>query len=271
VLSGLKFALRSHPASVEDDKKDEDKERWASSLKAAESKREPSVAAHTFLYRWNSYSNPVALACDDGNDYVVKGRQVGRAIINDHIIAHLGFALGAPVGEPKIVEVPNELVISEPQMSHMSAGTAHGTLRIKDCSERESIQFTNESENRSRFALLAVLYGWTSAADHQLIYNNTSPRLVYSVDHGHFFPGGPEWKVSNLTSAPPAQLDATLVSACGLTPDELAKATQALKSLDEPSIIKAVASPPDEWGITNDERMALVEYLVDRRNKMLGM
>jgi hypothetical protein len=58
-------------------------------------------------------------------------------------------------------------------------------------------------DNRPRFAALAVLYGWIPAGDAQLIYRQTVSHLVYSVDHGHFFPGGPNWTLAGLSGFVP--------------------------------------------------------------------
>jgi hypothetical protein len=42
----------------------------------------------------------------------------------------------------------------------------------------------------SRFASIAIFYGWLGANDRQFIYGKNAPYKVYSVDHGHFFPNG---------------------------------------------------------------------------------
>ena len=80
---------------------------------------------------WRTKAEPVLLKCNDGREYVVKGQQAGRQIVNDQITARLGFAIGAPVGEPKIVEVSAELIAIEPRLSHIPSGTAHATLFIQ--------------------------------------------------------------------------------------------------------------------------------------------
>lgn len=257
---------------MDDNKEDEVQrsERLKALLVAAAGHREPPVMAHTFLRRWPSYSKPVALACGDGREYVVKTRQAGRAIVNDHVLAHLGFILGAPVGAPKLVDIPTELTSLEPQLTDLPAGIAHGTLFVRNCSDRQWIMHANVMENRNRFALLAVLYGWGYAGDTQLIYGNDPPHLVYSVDHGHFFPGGPNWQVSTLAQAAPAHLEQSIVSECGLTEAEQKGALLALRSINETAIIRAVAAPPEDWEISLDERVALVIFFLSRRQELLA-
>jgi hypothetical protein len=248
---------------------DERREQWTNLLREAARHRSSPVIAQTFINRWPSFSRPVALGCSDGNEYVVKGQHAGRAIINDQVIAHLGTMLGAPVGQPRIVVIPAELKDIEPLLADITEGTAHGTLLIRNCSDRQWLTYTDLVENRERFALLAVLYGWCYAGDHQLIYANAMPNLVYSVDHGHFFPGGPEWRTETLSRAARAELYEEIVRECQLTSAEQLSALLALEKMDDETIIQAVSAPPDDWGITMNERLALVDFLVRRRVELL--
>ncbi|WP_016952372.1 hypothetical protein [Anabaena sp. PCC 7108] len=56
---------------------------------------------------------------------------------------------------------------------------------------------------------------------------------------------------------------------CGLTKDEIKTALFTLEQVTEEKIIQAVARPPDEWGITMDERIAIVEFLIKRQYELL--
>jgi len=182
------------------------------------------------------------------------------------------MAIGAPVGEPCIVEISEELIAEDSRFSYLTPGTAHATLYIPKCSsQREEINYTNQPENRERFALLILLYGWVYANDYQFIYENARPNLVYSVDHGHFFPGGPEWKQRDLLEAASAEINPRLVSNCKLKLEEIRQGLGLLDAVSEETIIQAVAAPPSEWGLTIDERVTLVEYLVKRRQDLLAV
>lgn len=229
-----------------------------------------SILAHTYRKRFATYSQPVLLVCGDTNqEYVVKGRQIGRAIINDHIVGKLGMVLGAAVGNVILINVTDELIKAEPEMAHMSGGVAHGSLWIADCSDREWKKHENLAENRERFALLAILYGWFVANDRQLIYRNSAPQLVHSVDHGHFLPGGPNWTCDSLKTASNATGDTTFITSFNLTADELKTACRNLSQIDDICIADAVAAPPDDWKISIDERVCLAEYLSRRRDELM--
>ena len=252
-------------------RKQQDTARWECLLEQLLVNPEEPVLIITFRRKWNSASRPVSARGMDKCEYVVKGRQAGRQIIADQIVARLGLAMGAPVGQPQIVEISPELLESDVNFSFLSSGKAHATRFIPNCfDDRDTIKYKHHDGNRPRFALLSVLFGWVYSQDRQFIYEKNHPNLVYSVDHGHFFPGGPDWTANDLVSAPTAKLDEELVSACELTDHEIGQALIALKKVTEEIIIQAVASPPNEWGITMEERVTMVEYLIKRRQELLN-
>jgi len=252
--------------------KQQARKRWKDCLEAGIDRGEDPIIIITFRSGWDSAARPVLARGIDKREYVIKGQQAGRQIVNDQVVARLGMAIGAPVGEPCIVEISEELIAEDSRFSYLTPGTAHATLYIPKCSsQREEINYTNQPENRERFALLILLYGWVYANDYQFIYENARPNLVYSVDHGHFFPGGPEWKQRDLLEAASAEINPRLVSNCKLKLEEIRHGLPLLDAVSEETIIQAVAAPPSEWGLTIDERVTLVEYLVKRRQDLLAV
>jgi hypothetical protein len=244
--------------------------RWKESLKEFLANPEEPIQITTLRRSLSSASRPAFARGIDKREYVIKGQQAGRQIINDQIVARLGKALNAPVAEPQIVEISPELL--DCAFSYLTPGTAHGVVFITDCSDdREFIKYTHEPENRTRFALLSVLYGWVYAQDHQFIYTKKVPYQVFSVDHGHFFHGGPHWTMETLRSAPPASIDRFIHSKAKLKKDELETGLNALESVSEASIIRTIASVPTEWRITMEERIVLIEYLLRRQKELLSL
>ncbi len=243
-------------------------------LEAAASSRPTAINAQTYVKKWGTSSNPVALICDDGHTYVVKARQpnnatIGHVVVAEQVVARIGLLIGAPVPEVALVEVPALLVSAQPEMGHMQPGVAHGSRFMADVTEQMALDNTH-AENRERFALLAVLYGWMAASDHQFVYNKTGPRLVHSVDHGHFFPGGPNWTLASLTQPSSAQLDSTITNACALTQEEKENAVRHLVKVKETDLARIVAIPPEDWGFVEAERIALLDYLTRRRDEILA-
>jgi hypothetical protein len=241
---------------------------WRAAIQA-DHVRPRTVRAFTFLKSWQSASRPAALSCDDGATYVAKGSQNQRMCFNDHVVGRLGVLLDAPVAEVVFVDV-TDLVRIEPQMSHFAPDAlAHGTRELRDCGERLTFEYAHVAENRSRFGALCVLYSWAGSNDHQMIYENGGIHLVHSVDHGHFFPNGPNWTAAALQAAAPAVLDPAFGS-CGLVEAEMAQSKQRLREVTELQIASVVASPPDVWGVTMAERVVMADYLHKRQIQLVG-
>ncbi len=115
-----------------------------------------------------------------------------------------------------------------------------------------------------------MLYGWVHASDHQVIYQKASPHLVFSVDRGHFFPGGPDWQIGHLATAPAPQVDDRITAQCALSPTEIRQAASRLTAVTDQVIATAAAMPPDEWSISLDEKVAVASYLAQRRDTLLA-
>jgi hypothetical protein len=248
------------------------REEWEKMITAASEKRSLPLKAQTYRNKkWSSASNPVLLACSDGQEYVVKGRQNGRMVANEQIVGTLARKLGAPVPEVRLIDVSAELIALNPEMQHMQPGLGHGSLSLlPDCTERVWLDHAKLPGNRSRFALLAVLYGWIHANDHQLVYRKTPPELVFSVDHGHFFNGGPAWTPDSLNQAGRAVPDVGIVQGCQIADEELSEALKALRALNPGSISEAVATPPADWQLSIVDRVAAADYLYKRQGEILA-
>jgi hypothetical protein len=236
---------------------------------------EKPVGAVTFLQRKTTASNPVYLACDDQKTYVVKPMRndanQGRMLFNDQIIARFGELIGAAVPRVGLVTIPKELIDANPDkqqaMGHCQPGVAHGSELLLNVTERvDQFQHVGDDDNKNRFVLLGVLHGWIGFSDRQFLYELSDPFRVSAVDHGHFFPAGPDWTVASLATAPPPAVAPDLATACGLAQDDLHAACAALARVPDPEIARIVAIPPDEWGVKINERVEVAKYISARRD-----
>jgi hypothetical protein len=220
---------------------------------------------------WKSISKPVLMLCDGGGEYVVKYFHEPRMLVNDQVVGILGAAMGAPVPEVRLVNMPAALVTSDKALAHIPPGIWHGSQYLADVSDdKEAFAHQNVAENRVRFSILAAMYGHTLAQDHQFLYKKQPPELVFSHDHGHFFPSGPNWTASGLQGAPAAVPDPEIIRRCALTQEEVHTAIAALRGVTNAIIAGAVARPLDSWGLTMDDRIALASYLEKRRDELLA-
>lgn len=254
---------------------------WHGRIEASRESAPVPATAHTYrvdVKFGSSHTNPVVFACSDQREYVVKGtssrkggHDLRRDIVSEQVMGWLATSLEASVPPVAVVDVSSELVNNHPDLQGFPVGLAHGCRYLPDASRtKQGIAFTNVPENRGRFATLAIMYGWACVqCDHQFFYLDGS-NLVVSFDHGHFFPAGPNWTVQSLGTAPAAAPDAVLVNGCHLTAGELSAAAQQLSRVTPTIIASAVASPPDDWGVSMDERVALAVYLDKRREQLLA-
>lgn len=246
---------------------------WPCLIKKAEVNRPEHLTVETYLGQFEgSASNPARVRCSNGEIYALKGPLAGQMIYNDQVCALLGKLIGAPVPDVAVASLSQELIdLNGGNMTHLGAGLCHASKLIPESSIRvNGIDHLDQGDNRDRFLRLAIFFGWMAGGDQQFIYKNQPPRLVHSVDHGHFFPNGPTWTVQSLQGAPKAEVDQSLAQSCRFTPDELDREMVMLQSVTAEQVADAVARPPDSWGVTTDMRSALAQYLYVRRDDLLA-
>jgi hypothetical protein len=234
---------------------------WRRLIDKAE--RPQTIEAVSLLWELKGVSNPSLWKCEDGELYIVKMPEhfAIRTSVKEQVAGHLGKALGAPVTDVCLVHVSRERLAAQ-QMKQTATNVFHGSRWIPDCEDSEEINDYGVPENRSRFGLLAILYGWLQVQDRQFLYRTRPPKLVYSHDHGISFP-------SDLAN-PKAlfRIDSQIQMACDLIP-EINEAKACLAAVGDDVIASAVAAPPDEWGITLKDRIAMANYLIRARDEIL--
>jgi hypothetical protein len=245
---------------------------WREALRIAAGHPPRILRAHTYLHtRFRSISRPALMACTEGVECVVKinSPDLRRAMVNDQIVGRIGNASEAPVGTVELINVPKELIDAQPEIADFPAGLTHGSQFMPDISkQREPILHIHVGPNRSRFAELALLYGVAFCQhDHQFFYQNGT-QLVFSLDHGHLFPNGPNWTSARLKTMPDAVPDQFIESKCALTEAELDAARVMLTRITDTVLAAAVASIPDDWGVSENERVDLLVYLDKRREEL---
>lgn len=229
---------------------------------------------------WGSACKPQRFTCDDGALYSVKFIQNrhgdGRGAFNEQVVALCGELIGAPVPPVRLVEMPSALtdVMNRNPAAYLldftpQPGIHHGSKWMDDCSDRAGVEHVDE--NRQRLGSLEVLYTWlVCRSDHQLIYSNKSPREVYSVDHTTFLPGEFNWNAASLLPEYATVVPDTSFQGKGLTDADRSPALDRLRQVTEGEVAVVVSRPPDEWGVSSADRLALAEYVLARRDSVLN-
>jgi len=243
---------------------------WRRLIAARKATAQDSVLAETVLMQFGTASSPLLIECGD-EKWVVKGKHLGRALVNEQVVGRLGMAMGAPVGDVGLVRVTEELRADYPAIPPQTVGLNHGSRFVEGVSERRDFDDTALDVNRDRLALLAILYGWARADDYQAFYRKEEPRYVYSFDHAYFFPGGAEWTPESLHGADAAAPDAHVVERGKLTQADLVVAAPALECISAEHIAEAIGAIPEEWNLPEGEAVALAMYLERRQRELLAL
>jgi hypothetical protein len=216
-----------------------------------------------------SFSRPHVYLGRDGHEYVVKLRRPGqmRAVASEQVVGRAGLLIGAAVGQLESIEIPKEMLPTGEDDS--SAGVSHACRFLPRLTDGG---VEHVDDNRARMASLTVLYTWTFASNHQLVYSHDSGSpVVYSVDHGHFLPPENSWDANSLTNHPdPVALDSWFTSS-GVAEADCGEAAARLAAITPEKVARVVISAIPEWGVSDEDRLALCEYLWRRRAATLGL
>lgn len=231
----------------------------------------PEVGARTPDHVFRGVNRPVRFYCSDGHYYVVKGPLQLRHLIAEHVTGRLGALLRAPVAPVVHVEVTAAVTGKGSMANHLKPGILHGSKFIEGCQDSRYCNNPQEPENVLRYARLAVLYGLVDASDIQFLFKVRNPRHVYSIDHDQFLPGGHDWSLESLQIAlqQDCRVDQMILNHVTISDAVLKGAISRLSTIDDNRIAQVVGTVPIHWGITQEERIGLGQFLAARRNQLL--
>ncbi len=245
---------------------------WEAEISAVSPIQQPLKMVDA-IRRIDTSTVPYMLADENENVYVVKCRLRNRPtcsyLVTEQIVARIGVAMGAPVVQPALVYVGQDLISNNTNIFTPSStypGIAHATLYVKHCTDSD---FGDRlPNNRIGYALLTYLYELACCqTDHQVIIN--SAKQVLSVDHGECFYNGPDWSIETLQNTPCQCIYESLSEKIELTRRERDSAIAAVAGITNSQIAEAVAAPPTEWQVDDECRLTLAELLALRRDSIV--
>lgn len=217
-------------------------------------------------------SGSFMVRADDGGDYwckVTNNPTSPRIPINEQIAGRLGVALGVSVTTPALVKLDGIAGWEFHPGLHVEAGWAHGCAAVAGAFETRSLEHRSDDDNRRRHAGFYALMDWLAGADQQWLYSSVEQNAYFSHDHGHFFPGGPNWTTEALAAVGVG--DRTLpVPPDGLDGAELARLAAAIESMTKDDIDSVMSNIPADWPVTDDELAALSNFLEARQAPVAG-
>jgi hypothetical protein len=251
---------------------------WPALIKRADARALQSIEARIHVGPAGSGgSQAQRFTCADGRDYAVKdpnNPQDLRVLFNDQVGARVARLVGAPVPAARVVDVPAAVAatITFSNGKVAAGGACHGSQWIeRDVrSAPNGATHTTPTENAPRYAALGVLFTLIHNTDRQFLYATTTPRVVYSVDHGHSFGGSPSWTASSLSSAAvPGTID--WVSGVAPTPGDVRPILRRLRGVSPSRLATVVGGVPMTWGVSDDERVAVLDYLCGRITAVVAL
>jgi hypothetical protein len=178
----------------------------------------------------------------------------------------------APVAQ---VRVSQDLLDAQPDGLRLEddnpavPGIHHRSAWVDDCIGPSGPQHVDA--NRQGFAALHALYTWLHCSNDQQFLYTASTDSVISVDHSPFLPNGPGgWTKEALDAAPPPIPD-PILSGIGLVPSDFILVLETLQQLTIDALAEPVARLPDEWGVDDEDRLSLLNYLVTRREAVVDL
>lgn len=216
---------------------------------------------------------------DDGYDYVVKFLRRGyeKILPNEWIGYCLARFLELPVPFSRIVEVPEAVFTLIPNMTDVTyTGRQFATMYIPCCVNLRQVSDVESVVNFEAFAGIILLDYWLGNRDRNR--NNVLLReekrgayRLWMIDHGDIF-GSFNWTASQM-GTPSMELypSATHQWMARFIPAERAftEYLKVMRTIPKLLIEEIVAQIPSEWCVSDEDRQAIVEQLIFRRDKQM--
>lgn len=209
---------------------------------------------------------PIYALCSDGQEYWCKkfDRDVGGlTVVNEIVACEIGKALGAPVIDWAVVDVPPEMQGKRALSSDVfypslpMFGSRHIPLSIS----KDVVLWADRDGNYSRIPLLIALWYLCNADDAQVIYDVAADNQIFSIDHGYWFDSyeGDRIFSKGMTLYIP------LPRLQGKIPNEhWESAMQAVREFQNANTRYISQMLPKEWLIAESEIIEMVDYAKSR-------
>lgn len=129
-------------------------------------------------------TRPFYCRCEDGHTYFVKGSGAGKqSLIAEYVAGRLARALGLPVPDFDIVEIPSDLIkwCGRNDANELGAGLAFGSRALPHVQEF-SISHIPQVDEQIRKDV-ALFDWWVRNADRTLSEKGGNPNLLWDQQH----------------------------------------------------------------------------------------
>jgi hypothetical protein len=235
----------------------------------------------TYLRALAGKSKGHIISFSDGLDYVVKFMQPGfaKSLANEWIGYCLARFSELPIPDARIVEVPEEFFYSIPGAEDLRfTPRQFATMHVPSCVNLHQMPRVDSVTNGDTLAGIILLDYWLCNRDRNrnnvLLSEVTSGSYsLWMIDQGDCF-GSCNWTLSDLDlgKLSTALYDSTThrwMAKWVKAEESFSRYLEVMHTIPILLLEEIVASIPNEWCVTVEERKAIVEHLVYRRDKQL--
>jgi hypothetical protein len=222
------------------------------------------------------YSKPQRILFSDGNSYVVKFKNNPsgtRILVNEYISGALAQLLTLPIAPFQTVEIDQDFIHQYESFSkyNFHGGTQFACLYIDKC---KHLTFSNDIsiQNREHLAGITAFDLWINNTDRKVGNVLLEPQqndsyYMYMIDHGRIFADA-KWTIKTFDKKPKIKLKQDVhkwfISQLPHK-SEIQTAIEKIQTLPNEEITKTIYSIPADWDVSDDEKAAVVSYLIEAK------
>lgn len=224
-------------------------------------------------------SNAHLITFNDGRDYVVKYLQPGfeKSLANEWVSYCIGRFLELPIPFAQFVEIPQEFSSQIPNIEQLTyTQSQFASLYVCDCINGHQVSSDPHIINHQSLAGIILFDYWLCNRDRtrkNILLHEEMPDYYYLwiIDHAEVF-GSYNWLQSDLEKLTVDIIkSATHQLMARFIADEKAFTEQLeiIQSIPTLLIEEIVSLIPDDWMVSQEEKKAMVNKLITRRDKIL--
>jgi hypothetical protein len=199
----------------------------------------------------------------DGQPYFVKPRdnpQGNHTLVAEVVAYGLGRAIGAPVCEGALVEIPSALSFEYAPGRRVHPGIGWGSRAVEPAFVSETwSEFRAKDSNRTRQASLVALWDLCMGGDPQWLHAVSHEYSIWSFDHGLWLANEGSWNLTQLRDS--VDRSWSDLDPRGLDALELRSVAGRLDALTSERFQEVCRAVPLEWGVTAEELSELANLL----------
>lgn len=240
-----------------------------------------------FLVRCNDSSECYVLKAEsnrtNGNDHIDPTDEIGsKALFNELVCGRLAKQLDIQIPDFKIVHLSKEIITANEEMlaCGLKPGYCFASLYRKGRGISKS--YVDISRNQKRLPEIILFDQIILNIDrydrNDNILFDVKTKSFFVIDHTEAFDLGQIWTIHDLkarmSNNPPYVTECLngvcydIISTLVKGDNDFRRIKTACSEIDYKDLIKDI---PDSWGISEDEKKAVIEFLKDRINNIDGI